>query len=70
MREYPSEKTNEGTAEEEEEESMVTGEDERERATMTESGGESAGKVSLISSIFLAKLINQSHALRVFIRNF
>ena len=59
MREYPSEKTNEGTAEEEEEEeSMVTGEDERERATMTESGGESTGKVSLISSIFLAKLIN------------
>lgn len=68
MREYPSEKTNEGTAEEEE--SMVTGEDERERATMTESGGESAGKVSLISSIFLAKLINQIRALRVFIRNF
>ena len=35
------------------EESMVTGEDERERAAITESGGESGGKESLIPSIFL-----------------
>lgn len=42
-REYPSEKTKVGTVVEEEE-SMVTGEDERERAAITESGGVSGGK--------------------------
>ena len=36
----------------EEEESIVTGEDEIWRAAMTESGGVSAGKESLILSIF------------------